>query len=149
MSEGATNERYILRSKRVRQNAAEFVASLPVSDDQPLQVVVTPYRQRRSLAQNRCFHAICKELSDQFAEFYGQWHSSAVWKQLVKQELLGEEAHEIEGKVVCVTRHTSSLSTREFAQLLERLPPWALDCFGLEIGLPDDWNEATYNDRAA
>lgn len=145
MSDGErpTNERYILRDARVRQNAADFVASLPVSDDKPLQVVIAPYRKRRSLAQNRCFHALCKELSDQFAEFYGQWHSPAVWKQLVKQELLGEEAHEIEGRVVSVTRHTSSLTTREFAQLLERMPPWALDCFELELSLPDDWTEAT------
>lgn len=138
--------RFVLIGPGVRADAARAVESLPITREKPVEVMIRHYRKRRSLAQNACFHALMAELARGYAEQTGTWHRPAVWKELVKQQLLGSTAVEIEGQTVEVTRGTSDLDTKEFAQLLSILPGWAHDNLGVGVTLPDEWDEAVGDD---
>lgn len=137
-----TAKRFVLRNEHIRDNLIEYVRNLPAQDDRPLEVTIQRYRKRRSLAQNNAFHKIIHELAMSYAEQTGQWFSEATWKELVKRELLGSTSAEINGKVVTITKPTSSLSVVEFSDLLEQIPPWAWDNFEIDVMLPNEWPEA-------
>lgn len=134
--------RYILRNRIIVERAIDALDGLPVDDEKPLEVVVQPYRKHRTLAQNACFHALCADMSRQWFEMTGDWKSPEVFKELVKQELLGRTSEEVDGRVVEITRHTSDLTVAEFADLLDRMVPWVWEHFEMQLSLPDDWTEA-------
>lgn len=156
MSEGET---FVIRPEDRRQNwrvaracAAYLREQCEALTDEarPVEVVVRPYRRKRSLAMNRCFHGWCKIVSDFVDDHYGIRHPPLVWKEYFKQLFLGETQKTMpDGTVVSYTQPSSELNVEQFGELLTRIDAWAATELSLELPRNDDWMEAMGNDRAA
>ena len=59
-----------------------------------------------------------REVSDSYYETHDEKYSPLVWKEYFKKLFLGEEAHQINGKAIITTRHTSKLLVDEFCAFL-------------------------------
>jgi len=61
-------EFWLLKTDDQRANAAAAVAAAIVNPKNPLCVKITEYKEKRSLSQNRLFHAWCNDISKQGKE---------------------------------------------------------------------------------
>ena len=116
--------RLILRNATIRDRAAEMVAGLPVSEEKPLEVLVRPYEEPRNLEQNAKLWAMLGDLSEQV-----DWPVDGRMAKLTKEDwkdimTAGLERDQrvtqgIEGGFVILGRHTSRMSKRTMAALIE------------------------------
>ncbi|MFP4104838.1 MAG: recombination protein NinB [Phycisphaerae bacterium] len=118
-----------VRDERFRQAAIRYLEN--VTADPAIEVRIEPYKRGRSLAQNRLLHMWMREVSQEFAEHYGDWKAPDVWKEYFKRLFLGQTEHEVNGQIVAMTRKTSKLGVKEFAEFLTQVD---LYC-GSELGL--------------
>ena len=137
-----TARRLILRSPDIRARAAEFVAGLPVDAERPFEVVVGPYKRRRTLAQNRTFHQWVTAIANAYEESHGERIAPEVWKEYLKSLFLGEASAEVMGKVVTTTRHTADLSVSEFCDFLDAVDRWAVNELQTFLPRGPDYEEA-------
>jgi hypothetical protein len=134
--------RFILRTPAIRERAAEYVASLPVSEEKPLEVVIRPYRRNRTLAQNNLAHKWFAAIADAYEESHGERIAAEAFKEYLKRQLLGEQAKEIMGQLVTTTRNTSDLSVMEFRDFLDAVDRWAVENLQLFLPRGHDYEEA-------
>ncbi len=128
------NRHFVIRNAGIRIRASEFVASLSASEEAPLEVVVGPYRHRRSLAQNNCLHGWMFAIANAYEESHGERISPEAWKEYFKGLFLGEKSTEVMGKMVTTTRSTSDLPVGEFRDMLDAIDRWAAE--HLDLTLP-------------
>ena len=118
-----------IRDERFRNAAIDYLMN--VTADPAIEVSIQPYKRGRSLAQNRLLHMWMREVSQGFAEHYGDWKAPDVWKEFFKRLFLGQTEHKIHGASVAMTAKTSSLKVAEFSDFLNQID---LYC-GSELGL--------------
>ena len=114
----------ILRNAAIRDRAVGIVASLPVSDEKPLEVVVRPYEEPRNIEQNDKMWAMLTDLSEQV-----DWPvdgrmgklTKEDWKDIMTAGLERDQrvTQGIEGGFVILGRHTSRMSKRKMAELID------------------------------
>ena len=93
----------------------------------PLQVDIGPEKAKRSLQANKFYWALLGQLSEQ-AWVEGRKYSSEVWHELAKRRFIG-----------CIDlpngatlgMSSSDLSTKEFAEYVDKVTVWA----ALELGV--------------
>ena len=137
-----TARKFILRNADIRDRAVAFVASLPVGDERPFELVARPYKKSRTLAQNATFHFWMGTIANAYEESHGERIAPDVWKEFFKRRFLGEDSVEIMGKIVTTTRSTAGLKIDEFCTLLDAVDRWAVE--HLQVFLPRgaDYDEA-------
>ncbi len=96
-----------------------------------VEVVCRKKRIKRSLDQNAYLHAVPLPL---LADYWGE--DIGTTKLLVLGECFGWK--ETRGQRLPIKAHTSQLTTAEFSQLIEWLPPWAMTQFNVSIPLPNE-----------
>lgn len=116
--------RLILRNATIRDRAAEMVTGLPVSEERPLEVLVRPYEEPRNMEQNDKMWAMLTDLSEQV-----DWPvdgrmgklTKEDWKDVMTAGLDRDQrvTQGIEGGFVILGRHTSRMSKRTMAALIE------------------------------
>jgi len=116
--------RLILRNAAIRDRATEMVAGLPVGDEKPLEVLVRVYEEPRNLEQNARLWAMLGDLAEQV-----DWPVDGRMAKLTKEDwkdimTAGLERDQrvtqgIEGGFVILGRHTSRMSKRTMAALIE------------------------------
>jgi hypothetical protein len=134
--------RLVLRDTKSRDIASAFIASLPVSADMPLEVIVATYRKRRSLAQNNCLHGWMQAIANAYEESHGDRIPPAAWKEYFKGLFLGEQSVEVMGKIVTTTRSTSDLPVVEFRDMLDAIDRWAVEHLFLSLPRGPEYDEA-------
>lgn len=134
--------RLVLRDTNSRDSALAFIASLPVSAEMPLEVIVATCRKRRSLAQNNCLHGWMQAIANAYEESHGDRIPPAAWKEYFKGLFLGEQSTEVMGKIVTTTRSTSDLSVSEFQALLEGIERWAGEHLLIALPHGPEYDEA-------
>lgn len=139
--------RYILLNYAIRQNAINAIESLDT--DSLYEVVIKPHKKQRSLAQNSLFHAWCNEISERYAEHYGERRAPWVWKQFLKEEFLGFDSDMLRGKLVIETKHTSDLKVGEFAEFLNKIEVWCVTELGFDLSRNEWYDEAIGRRNAA
>lgn len=91
----------------------------------PLVVTVDEYKARRSSEQNRLFHALLNEISEQ-AMIGGKHYDADTWKELIRRKFIGsEEINLPDGSRLERGISTTTLSVPEFTQLIDRVTAWA------------------------
>lgn len=132
--------KYVLRSDAIVEGAREFIGELP---REPLyEVVIQPYRVKRSIAQNSLLHFWMRHISDWYYHTHGQLIAPEVWKIFFKRHFLGQEHHEMLGETWDETRHTSDLSVKEMGEFLNNIDHYCGSEFGMSLPRPDIWHEA-------
>lgn len=133
-------QKYFLRSEQIKNNAIEFVRSLPVDEKKPLVVDVKPIT--RNLEQNAKFHAMCGDIARQ-VQFNGEWLPLEAWKVLLisaHAEATKEGSHLVtglEGELVNIRESTAQMGVKRMASLIEYVTAWGVS-HGVHFN--DRWN---------
>lgn len=108
-----------------------FRESLLARAGRATEVVLRDIKSKRSLDQNAYAHKWPFRI---IAEAMGEGIEAA------KLCILGEKFgwHEVMGKLLPIKPSTSALTVEEFSELIEWMPPWALEMFGSIIPLPNE-----------
>ena len=139
--------RFILRNPDIRARAAEFVAGLPVprsdNDAPPWEVLVQPYRRRRSMAQNRLYWMWVDAIRLHILDSTGKRFNKDELHEWLSSEFLPTKVVEIGGKAHPVRTSTANLNTAEMRDYLESIEHWAGSDLQCMLPHPDDlWAEA-------
>lgn len=134
--------RIILRSQEIRDRAALAVASLPISEDAPLEILIHPHEPERTLDQNARMWAMLADLSDQV-----EWPvngrmgllAKEDWKDVLTAALEHDQriAQGIEGGFVILGRRTSRMNKRRMSDLIELIRHFG-DSRGVQWSEPMD-----------
>jgi hypothetical protein len=120
----SAERRFLLDTPAHRDNAARYIARLPVEDG-VLELIVRPYIPRRSLTQNArlwALHAKAAGVTGYSAE---EMHEFALMRYFGHREI------EAGGIVRVVPLKRSSMrDRREFAAFMEATEAWYIDAFG-------------------
>ena len=121
---------FILIDEQRRGNALEFIRSLNIR--KPYSIEIKEYRKNRSTAQNRLYWSWLRVLS----AFTG--YGDDELHELFKIRLLGTVEKKIMGDTIKIPRSTTSLTTREFTEYLEKIELAAMT-MGVSVPHPDDY----------
>jgi len=122
---------YILRSEAVRSNCITKIAGLSVEDMPPLEIVIRPYRQKRSLQQNALLH----KWFDEISKVTGEYTADDI-KTLMKAKFSPR-------KLVCgemIPTATSNLNSAQMAEFMEQVAAFAAT-YGVALTQPNDVTE--------
>lgn len=134
---------FILRNDKVKAAAVKAVQE--ASTDPSAEVIVRPYKERRSLKQNKLFHHLCRDVSEQYALTYGVWYSPKSWKLYFKHLFLGDDPVLMpNGKVGFHDISTTDLTVERMQNFIDKVLAFATtgdnneEGLGLEIRLRAD-----------
>ena len=118
------NKRWILRDDTIRELCLSWLGAIELDKENPLEVLVKPYKKNRSLEQNEMFHAWCGTIADKTG------HSKQEIKQIMVESTFGtEEFLNLQGRTRTRLKETSGMTVGEMSELLERTIQ-----IGIELG---------------
>lgn len=107
-----------------------FIAALDLAATRtPFEVVVKPLRLNRTIAQNRRYWAILRDISEQWRSEDGYRYTPTQLHEEFKRHFIGSEEEWIgfDGMVRSIPISTTGLSTREFNEYTDQVEAWAAD----------------------
>lgn len=127
----------LLRTFTLRnsENLASLVAFLKANarafadQGKPLSVTVAEYKTKRSIEQNKRYHAILREISEG-AWIGGKQFSTDAWHEEFKCRFIGVEDKPSGGTVGI---STTTLSVSEFSDLMDKISAYAASDLGIEL----------------
>lgn len=115
-------KRFVGRSREILERASAFVRGLPVDEKRPLEVVIRPYRSKRTLEQNAYYWRLIGEIAD----FTGDDKESVSLE--MKAKFL-EPARVVElpdGSKAAAFPSTADMTVKELATFCEMIEAWAV-----------------------
>ena len=101
-----------------------------------VDILVRKHTRRRSLDQNAYLHA------EPFPKLSAAWGESITRTKLICMgEFWGWEPCKATRAYLPVKAHTSDMTVEECTTFIDWLIPWAAEEHGVEIQLPEDWQE--------
>ena len=131
-----TTRSIVLRNETIRSLAIAAVSQLPVSDNNPLEIVIRPYKAKRKVEANGLYWLRLGEIADQaYAE--GKQYSAYTWHEYMKRRFLPDVdtkgnqkwAHLPSGDRALIMS-TTTLNTSEFAEYITQV-----EAFGASLGV--------------
>ncbi|QTD88800.1 recombination protein NinB [Burkholderia anthina] len=99
----------------------------------PVAVTVYPYREKRTIDQNKKLHAMIREIAEQ-AWIDGRQYSEDSWKEIIRRTYIGVEEIDLpDGTRIERGISTTTLTVEEFAQLITVVQAWATTELGIEF----------------
>jgi len=95
--------------------------------DKPWEVLVKPYKDRRSPEANKRYWAILGQIAMETGHDKDEIH------EFCKQKFLGDGAVVLAGEKQPVARSSSKLKTDEFTHYVEQVEAWAATTLGVVI----------------
>ena len=118
------NKRWILRSDNIRNLCVGWLQAIVLQDENLIEVTAKPYKKNRSLEQNDMFHAWCGSIADKTG------HTKEEIKNILIETVFGTEEYiNLQGDQRTRIRQTSSMTTGEMSELIERSTQ-----IGIELG---------------
>lgn len=123
---------------RNREDLGRALAEISGIDfTKPWIITAKPVQKARSLAQNKLLYLWATEISRQHYEATGELFTPEAWKEYLQRIFLGEEAVEIRGKIMSITRKTSELTMAEFAEFLTNIDHFTGADLNVRLPHPD------------
>ena len=119
----------VIRNESLKSRAIMAVRDLPY--DPPMEVVIRPYRQRRSLDQNAMMWSMLDQVSAQ-VDWHGRHMTAEEWKSVFTAALKKQDVvPNLDGDgFVVLGGSTSRMTVREMGDLIDLIL-----AFGAERGL--------------
>jgi len=111
-------KRFVLRNEKVAEHAVSAVLAA-AEEGTTNEVLIRPYKSRRSRDQNDMMWAIMRAI----AKHTGDDVNSV--KEVLQRKFLGLQTKEALGDTVTFIRPTSDLNVEEFSEFLEQLQAFA------------------------
>ncbi len=115
-------QQFHLINESVKQNAINFIRTLPVDQKRPL--ILDIKEMTRTLDQNRKMWPLLKDLSDQVT-WFGNKYDSDDWKDLITAMVAKAKKQEqrmapgLDGGVVMFGQRTSKMTVRQMVEVIE------------------------------
>lgn len=97
--------RFILRDDDIKRRALAHIANCP--SDPPLEVIIRPHKENRSLAQNSLLHTMIREIANELG------YSEQEMKDILVLKYLGTRTFEYQGQEVETLVETSKLTVQQ------------------------------------
>ena len=111
-----TTQKYVLRTYQIRWRCIEAINALDLESETDYEVIVRPYKSRRSIEQNNLLHSWLREIAQETG------HTVEEIKDYVCSEYLGSREYlGINGTPKRRLVTTSELSVEEMSALIERV----------------------------
>lgn len=123
---------FILREERHLQSMLAFLAGnweACAKDGKPLAVQIQPEKVKRNLQQNRLYHAMLRQISEQ-AWIEGRQYGVDVWHEQMKRQFIG--IIDLPGGA-SMGQSSTSLSVGEFAAFVTQVQAWATTELGVQF----------------
>ena len=120
--------KWIVRDSQVMQNLVEHLQSLDLT--KPLEVIIQPYRKKRTLSQNSMYWAEINQIVSHVVMHTG--YTADEIHEFLKEKFLQPSLIEI-GDDARAYYSTKNLSTTEMSDYMEQIRAWAITELGFEI----------------
>lgn len=118
---------FVLRTKQDIERAYAYILTLVLDPDHPWELVVKLHKLKRTLIQNKRYHAVCAEIADQLV-VAGRTYSPDSLKEYFKRTFIGtNEVPMPDGSVAVYGLSTTTLNTGEFADYMTKVDVWATE----------------------
>lgn len=124
---------FILIDGRRRSNAIQHIMDLDIS--KLYEVIVQPFKDSRSKAQNRLYWMFIPYLADFCGYTNNQMH------RVLKVKFIGVDKETIDGVEIVEPKSSKKLKVKEFANYLREVEALALE-YNVTLPHPDDYNFA-------
>lgn len=118
--------RFVLHSEFIRKNVLAFLAKISI--EKPVEVLVRPYYEKRSLEQNArlwALHSLAAQHTGHSAE---EMHEFALMRHFGTKEIgVGELVRAVPLK------RSSMRNRKEFAEFMESTEAWYIGEFGIYL----------------
>lgn len=121
-----TDERTIvLRGETERDRACAVIHGLPFDPKHPWEIVVRKHKKKRTLEQNKRYHAVCSEIAEQLY-VDGRQYDTDTLKEFFKRMFIGStEGTMPDGHTVQYGISTTTLDVGAFANFMTQIDVWA------------------------
>jgi hypothetical protein len=126
-------QKFILRSEEIRRRASDLIREIPL--DVVHEVVIRPYKSKRSLDQNALHWKRMDIIRLHIADSTGQVFSAEDVHEFFKKKFLPVRLIEIGGESVKVRRTTTQLNTKEFSEFMDNIDRYCIE--HLQLWLPE------------
>lgn len=122
------NERTIvLLTKREVDRAIAFLNGLVLDAEKPWELVIRKYRKKRSIEQNKRYHAVCAEIAEQLI-LNGRTYLPDTLKEHFKRLFIGtNEVPMPDGTTAVYGISSTTLSVGEFAVYMTKIDAWSTE----------------------
>lgn len=122
------NQPYIIRSREIRDRCAQRVEMIPVNPEKPMEVVIRPYKSKRSIDQNSCSWAIYTAIGSDLGYTPQEIHDLALdaFGGSHEVEVVSRKTGEVWKKKV-LNMGTSKMTVREMSDFITWLIAWGQD----------------------
>ncbi|MDX8401732.1 MAG: recombination protein NinB [Mariprofundaceae bacterium] len=117
--------RFVIRNREIAERAAEFVRGLPVQE-RPLEVVVRPYRSKRTLEQNAYYWRLIADI----AHFIGDDKESVALEMKARFLEPVKVVDLPDGSKAAVYPSSADMTVGELAEFCEKIEAWAVHELG-------------------
>lgn len=128
----------VVRTRELRDRALKMVADIRPDADSPMQVIVKPYKHKRSLAQNSLYWLWLGIIRDHIRDTQGQvFHVDDV-HEWMKGAFLPTRAVQIGDRAVIAARSTARLTVGQFTEYLQAIEAYCVTDLDLVLPRPED-----------
>lgn len=107
--------------------------STTAQQGKPLSVMVSEYKRKRNVEQNKLLHALLANISEN-AWVDNQQFSAETWKEAMKRRFIGIEEIELPGgHMIEQGISTTTLSVPDFATFIDQITNYAAQELGIEL----------------
>ncbi|QDQ25179.1 hypothetical protein FNU76_01730 [Chitinimonas arctica] len=117
---------FLLRNSTIKQRCWEAIKGLS-RDGNLLEVIVRPYRQHRSIGQNRRYWLLVNVIADDTGNDPQYLH------EMLKLRFLGAVEVVVAGQSFTVPKSTTTLNIQTFGEYMTRVEAWAATELGCAI----------------
>ncbi len=114
--------RFVLRNREIIERLIAFLLSLPLDDDRPLEVVIRPYRSKRTLEQNAYYWRLIGEIAD----FTGDDKESVSLERKARFLAPVKVVELPDGSKAAAFPSTADMTVKELATFCEIIEAWAV-----------------------
>jgi len=125
---------FVIRDVQIARTACEAVYSLRPDDLH--EVVIKPYKSKRSLDQNALHWKRLDVLRKHLAESTGQQHSAEELHDWFKTKFLDVRLIEVGCETLKVQRTSAALNVKEFTEFMDHIDRWCIEHLHLYLPQP-------------
>jgi hypothetical protein len=124
--------KYILRNEKILANAIDYLHSIKLDEDKPVQMVVKDFKKVRTEEQNALYWSWLRIIAKD------QGNSTKAIHAYYGDKFLPKEIETVLGKRTETIKSTTELGVKEFTHYLQEVEADAATEFGIMLPHPGD-----------
>lgn len=111
---------YKVFDRTTLMRVAGWIAQMLVSEERPILIEVTDFKERKTRQQEKLYHAILGDVAQQ-VEVDGKRFSALAWKEYFVRKYVGTEDVVLPtGEIIHQRKSTTDLSAEDYSELIDK-----------------------------